>query len=66
MFLVVYWYAFLSNPAADGFLQDKYPIDVRGSTEESLSDYYSRHGGPIGYYGTTAPGYPNFITIFGS
>ncbi|CAE6447249.1 unnamed protein product [Rhizoctonia solani] len=40
-------------------------LDVTGINGQTLRDYYEKENGPTGYMGTTIPGFPNWITIFG-
>ncbi|KAI0034043.1 FAD/NAD-P-binding domain-containing protein [Vararia minispora EC-137] len=51
---------------ATGFVTDKFPIEIRGKSGLSISEYYDANGGPQGYYGATIPGFPNFMTIQGT
>ncbi|CAE7156855.1 unnamed protein product [Rhizoctonia solani] len=39
--------------------------DVTGINGLRLQEYYDKEGGPTGYMGTTIPGFPNWVTIFG-
>ncbi|EUC63671.1 monooxygenase [Rhizoctonia solani AG-3 Rhs1AP] len=39
--------------------------DVTGLNGLRLQEYYEKEGGPTGYMGTTIPGFPNWVTIFG-
>ncbi|KAF4615529.1 hypothetical protein D9613_003507 [Agrocybe pediades] len=49
---------------ATGFAADVYPLKIRGP-HQTIQDYYEESEGPQAYMGTTAPGFPNFFTIFG-
>ncbi|KAJ7494237.1 hypothetical protein B0H11DRAFT_929851 [Mycena galericulata] len=51
---------------ATGYVTDGYPIDIKGSEEQSVAEYYEAEGGPTAYLGTTLPGFPNFFTIAGA
>jgi cation diffusion facilitator CzcD-associated flavoprotein CzcO len=51
---------------ATGFdISSSLTLDVTGANGQRLQEYYSREGGPTGYMGTTIPGFPNWITLFG-
>jgi cation diffusion facilitator CzcD-associated flavoprotein CzcO len=40
-------------------------LDVTGVNGLKLQEYYDKEDGPTGYMGTTIPGFPNWVTIFG-
>ncbi|KAJ1308197.1 hypothetical protein OPQ81_003912 [Rhizoctonia solani] len=51
---------------ATGFdIASSVTLDVTGAKGERLQDYYRREGGPTGYMGTTIPGFPNWVTLYG-
>lgn len=51
---------------ATGFdIEGSLALDVKGINGQSLQEYYDLEGGPTGYMGTTIPGFPNWITLFG-
>ncbi|CAE6343591.1 unnamed protein product [Rhizoctonia solani] len=51
---------------ATGFnVESSVVLDVQGRGGLTLKDYYTREGGPTGYLCTTAPDFPNWITLFG-
>ncbi|CAE6533011.1 unnamed protein product [Rhizoctonia solani] len=51
---------------ATGFdIASSVTLDVTGVKGQQLKDYYHQEGGPTGYMGTTIPGFPNWVTIFG-
>jgi hypothetical protein len=47
-------------------LQDRYFIDVRGSANKTVQEFYEEQGGPEAYLGSTLPGFPNFMLIQGA
>ncbi|KAG7091914.1 hypothetical protein E1B28_008309 [Marasmius oreades] len=49
---------------ATGYIGDDYPLYVKG-VSETVQEYYARKGGPMAYYGTVLPGFPNFFVIGG-
>ncbi|CAE6473551.1 unnamed protein product [Rhizoctonia solani] len=51
---------------ATGFdIASSVTLNVTGARGQCLEDYYRQEGGPTGYMGTTIPGFPNWITIYG-
>lgn len=40
-------------------------MNVRGTTSQSVQEYYESHGGPTAYLGTAIPGFPNLFTLAG-
>ncbi|KAG8737052.1 hypothetical protein FRC10_008648 [Ceratobasidium sp. 414] len=51
---------------ATGFdIENSLTLNVTGVNNQKLEEYYKREGGPTGYMGTTVPGFPNWVTIFG-
>ncbi|KAF8709339.1 hypothetical protein RHS03_03350, partial [Rhizoctonia solani] len=51
---------------ATGFdVESSVVLNVQGRNGLTLKEYYTREGGPTGYLCTTAPGFPNWITLFG-
>ncbi|EUC56309.1 monooxygenase, partial [Rhizoctonia solani AG-3 Rhs1AP] len=51
---------------ATGFdISSSMTLDVTGTNGVRLQEYYDKEGGPTGFMGTTTPGFPNWITIFG-
>ncbi|KAJ6548132.1 hypothetical protein DFH09DRAFT_628944 [Mycena vulgaris] len=49
-----------------GYVTDAYSILIKGSTGQTVAEYYEAHGGPTAYLGTSLPGFPNFFTISGA
>ncbi|KAJ7477977.1 hypothetical protein B0H11DRAFT_1726105, partial [Mycena galericulata] len=49
-----------------GYITDSYFVDIQGTTEQTVAQYYEAHGGPTAYLGTTLSGFPNFFTIAGA
>ncbi|KAG9088340.1 hypothetical protein FRC06_002084 [Ceratobasidium sp. 370] len=51
---------------ATGFdIENSLTLNVTGANGQTLEEYYKREGGPTGYMGTTIPGFPNWVTVFG-
>ncbi|KAH7344182.1 hypothetical protein B0J17DRAFT_204737 [Rhizoctonia solani] len=51
---------------ATGFeIADSMTLDVTGVNGIRLKEYYDEQGGPTGFMGTTVPGFPNWVTLFG-
>ncbi|KAG8725511.1 hypothetical protein FRC09_013750 [Ceratobasidium sp. 395] len=51
---------------ATGFdVEGSYKLNVQGVNGQTMQEYFKSEGGPSGYMGTTAPGFPNWITLFG-
>ncbi|KAG8728117.1 hypothetical protein FRC12_021999 [Ceratobasidium sp. 428] len=51
---------------ATGFdIENSLALNVTGVNKQTLEQYYQQEGGPTGYMGTTIPGFPNWVTIFG-
>ncbi|KAG9126840.1 hypothetical protein FRC07_001741 [Ceratobasidium sp. 392] len=51
---------------ATGFdIENSLTLNVTGVNKQTLEGYYEQEGGPTGYMGTTIPGFPNWVTIFG-
>ncbi|QRW01268.1 flavin-containing monooxygenase/FMO family protein [Ceratobasidium sp. AG-Ba] len=51
---------------ATGFdVEGSYRLNVKGINGQSMQEYFESEGGASGYMGTTAPGFPNWITLFG-
>ncbi|CAE6423696.1 unnamed protein product [Rhizoctonia solani] len=51
---------------ATGFdISSSMTLDVTGTNGMRLQEYYDSEGGPTGFMGTTAPGFPNWVTLFG-
>ncbi|QRV78305.1 flavin-containing monooxygenase/FMO family protein [Ceratobasidium sp. AG-Ba] len=51
---------------ATGFeIEKSLTLNVTGANGQTLSEYYKKEGGPTGYMGTTIPGFPNWVTMFG-
>ncbi|KAJ7100486.1 hypothetical protein C8R44DRAFT_834794 [Mycena epipterygia] len=49
-----------------GYITDGYSLNLKGSSDQTVAEYYEAHGGPTAYLGTTLPGFPNFFTISGA
>ncbi|KAF8636867.1 hypothetical protein AX16_010925 [Volvariella volvacea WC 439] len=50
---------------ATGFTTNYYPIPIKGSTGQTLQEYYDSQGGGKAYLGTSFPGFPNFYMMAG-
>ncbi|QRV78322.1 flavin-containing monooxygenase/FMO family protein [Ceratobasidium sp. AG-Ba] len=51
---------------ATGFeIENSLTLNITGVNNQTLAEYYKKEGGPTGYMGTTIPGFPNWVTIFG-
>ncbi|KAF7295788.1 hypothetical protein HMN09_01121600 [Mycena chlorophos] len=51
---------------ATGYVTDTYSIPVKGTTDQTVKQYFDAHGGPTAYLGTAVPGFPNFFTLAGA
>jgi len=48
-----------------GFVTDRTPVVVTGSTGKTLEEYFTERGGPTAYQGVSVPGFPNFFFVGG-
>jgi hypothetical protein len=50
---------------ATGYSTNTFPIPLKGSSGQTVEEYYDAHDGPQAYHGTTVPGFPNMCLISG-
>ncbi|TFY56722.1 hypothetical protein EVG20_g8819 [Dentipellis fragilis] len=50
---------------ATGFTTNRFPYTIRGSSGQTMNEYWESQGGPTAYLGSTVPGFPNFFMIQG-